>query len=93
MADFIKTNPNPFPEVDSQEVELPLGSGTGDHTAVYQNFHRAIQTGSPIRADGSEGRMSLELANAMIYSSDTGQEVTLPLDRQAYAALLQTLQA
>jgi hypothetical protein len=37
--------------------------------------------------------MSLELANAMIYSSHTGDVVELPLDRQRYAALLEELRA
>jgi hypothetical protein len=44
-------------------------------------------------ADGAEGRMSLELANAMIYSSHTRDEVELPLDRQRYTALLEDLRA
>ena len=36
--------------------------------------------------------MSLELANAIIYSSYTNQVVELPLDRAAYGALLAQLQ-
>jgi hypothetical protein len=36
--------------------------------------------------------MSLELANALIYSSATRQHVGLPLDRQAYAGLIDRLQ-
>jgi hypothetical protein len=35
--------------------------------------------------------MSLELANAMIYSSYTGQVIPLPLERASYAALLEGL--
>jgi hypothetical protein len=35
--------------------------------------------------------MSLELANAMIYSSYTGQVIPFPLDRRSYAALLEGL--
>jgi hypothetical protein len=37
--------------------------------------------------------MSLELANAMAYSSHTCSAVDLPLDRQKYAALLEELGA
>jgi hypothetical protein len=37
--------------------------------------------------------MSLELANAIIYSSQTDSAVTLPLDRQAYGDLLDRLRA
>jgi hypothetical protein len=35
--------------------------------------------------------MSLELANALIYSSATHQEVHLPLNRQAYVVLMNRL--
>jgi hypothetical protein len=36
--------------------------------------------------------MELELANALILSSYTHQEVQLPLQRQTYSTLLQQLQ-
>jgi hypothetical protein len=36
--------------------------------------------------------MALEIANAMIYSSYTHNEVKLPLDRRDYADLLADLQ-
>ncbi len=35
--------------------------------------------------------MSLELANALIYSNYTHSEVILPLDRQRYTRLLENL--
>jgi hypothetical protein len=42
-------------------------------------------------ADGVQGRMSLELANALIYSSANNAQVSLPLDRSAYSELLDRL--
>ncbi|NLG97080.1 MAG: Gfo/Idh/MocA family oxidoreductase [Chloroflexi bacterium] len=74
-------------------VELETGEGApaGDHPSVYRNFHAAILTGSPISASGEQGVMSLELANAMIYSSFTQSVVELPLDRQKYSELLESL--
>ncbi len=50
-----------------------IGEGRGDHPAVYRNFHAAILHGEPISADATEGRKSLELANAIIYSSKTAR--------------------
>lgn len=91
IASFIANSPEPFPEVGSQRVEIPFGTGTGDHLAVYRNFHKAVREGTQVRAGGKQGRMSLELANAMIYSSHTRQEVPLPLDRAAYVELLEKL--
>ena len=47
----------------------------------------------PPRADGRQGLMSLELANAITLSSYIGQPVALPLDRAAYNELLTSLKA
>ena len=79
------------PAVSSETVDLEDTSG--GERAVYRDLVAAIREGRPPRADGREGRMSLELANAITLSSHTGQPVTLPLDRAAYDALLADLQA
>jgi predicted dehydrogenase len=71
-------------------VDLPPGEA--DHAAVYRDLHAAILDGTPLRADGSQGRLSLELANAITLSSRRGIAVDLPLDRAAYITLLEELQ-
>ena len=78
------------PAVGREEVSLP-GDG-GGHLAVYKDLEDAIHTGRRPRCDGREALMSLELANAITLSSELGQPVTLPLDRQAYSTLLKKLQ-
>jgi predicted dehydrogenase len=75
----------------TQPVSVDVEDGAGDHPAIYQNFHAAILDGTPISADGQQGIMSLELANALIYSSFTGRLTELPLDRDEYGALLKRL--
>jgi predicted dehydrogenase len=78
----------------AQQVEtLTLPGDGGGHLAVYQDLASAIAEGRRPRADGREALMSLELANAVIYSGRTGQPVDLPLDRAAYAAMLAELRA
>ncbi len=62
------------------------------HEAGYRDFHRAVRESGEPRCNGEEGRMSLELANAMIYSGATSEAVDLPLDRAAYSDLLERLQ-
>lgn len=91
VASFLATSTDPFSAVPSQSTSVPLGKGTGDHLAVYRNFHNAVRHGTQVRSSGKQGRMSLELANAMIYSSHTGKEVALPLDRKQYGELLKKL--
>lgn len=93
LREHIAHSPERFAAPALVHETVPLSNGLGKHIEVYQDFHRAIQEGTPVRANGVEGRMSLELANAIIYSSYTGAPVELPLDRAGYAALLAELQA
>jgi predicted dehydrogenase len=91
LRDFLDNDPDPFGNPTLTPGDVDLEAGGGDHTAIYANFLDAVQHGAPLVADGAQGRLSLELANALIYSSHTGQQVSLPLDRPAYTALLQSL--
>jgi hypothetical protein len=54
-------------------------------------FVAAILDGDDLLAPASEGIHSVEMANAMIYSSLRGETVHLPLDGAAYAGLLDQL--
>ena len=93
LVEHILHSPERFASPQRIDEPIPLNDGLGKHIEVYQDLHRAIVEGTPVRADGYEGRMSLELANAIIYSSYTGSDVTLPLDRAGYATLLEELQS
>ena len=91
MIDQLLNSPQLFeaPKHATEIVTLP-GDG-GGHLAVYQDLAAAIATGGQPCCDGAEGRQSLELANAIIFSSYAERAVTLPLDRVAYDALLTNL--
>jgi predicted dehydrogenase len=78
---------------DAHPLAVSLPPGEADHAAVYRDLHAAILTGSPLRSDGAQGRLSLELANAITLSSQRGRAVDLPLDRAEYIALLTELQS
>lgn len=93
LVEHILHSPERFAAPAIVEEAVPLDAGDGKHWEVYQDLHNAIINGTPVRADGYEGRMSLELANAIIYASYTHSEVVLPLDRAGYGNLLQDLQA
>jgi predicted dehydrogenase len=93
LRDHVAHSPQPFSAPTLHPVGVALEPGAGDHVSVYRNLHEAILHGAPLTADGAAGRVSLELANAMIYSSHTQDEVVLPLDRRRYAALLADLRA
>lgn len=92
VREFAAASPSPYasPEATPEVLDLP-GDG-GGHLAVYRDLEAAMVKGRQPRVSGREALMSLELANAIIYPSHTGQPVTLPLDRAAYAELLKRLQ-
>jgi predicted dehydrogenase len=90
---FMAESDNPFGAPAGHPERLDPGEGTGNHLAVYRNLHQAIVQGTPLVADGVEGAKSLELANAMILSSFSGQTLELPLHREAYVTLLEDLKS
>ena len=93
VREFIAHNPGPYAAPTNLPTHVELEPGVGNHVSVYRNLHAAILDGAHLVADGADGRMSLELANGMIYSSHINGEVALPLDRQKYADLLADLKA
>ena len=81
---------DPFAPPAAGELRTIDGGG-GDHVDLYRDLAHALEAGRPPIAPGREAATPLELANAIIYSSHTGEEVRLPLDRSRYAALLAEL--
>jgi predicted dehydrogenase len=79
------------PQIDVETVTLE-GDG-GGHGALHRDLYEAVMAGGKPRIDGREGLMSLELANAFILSSHTERAVMVPVERAAYAALLEELRA
>jgi predicted dehydrogenase len=91
LREFVLQSPNPYSQPAKQLIPVALEPRAGDNLSIWRSLHAAILQGTPLIVDGIAGRMSLELANAMIFASHTRQEVEFPLDRQAYAALLEDL--
>ena len=74
----------------TEEIIPITGHGT-QHLGIMENFVSAILDGSGLLAPAAEGGHSVELANAMLHSTLTGQTVTLPLDGDAYEHQLDRL--
>ncbi len=90
LKEYVATEPESFgkpPKLAPVTVELEAEAG--GHFPVYRDLHEAILKGSPLMIDGSEGRKSLELACAMIYSDLLRKEVELPLDRRMYDSMIE----
>lgn len=92
MTEFSRTTKEGFAIPDVWQCNIPLAPGCGrQHQGITHNFIDAILDGTPLIAPASEGINSVELANAMLYSSQTQSTVNMPLDSQAFEQELQRL--
>jgi predicted dehydrogenase len=91
MLEFSRAAKTGFARPEVWHVDVPFDNAPAQHATLTQNFVEAILDGAPLVAPGAEGLNSVELANAMLYSSLTGHTITLPLDGAAYEARLQQL--
>jgi predicted dehydrogenase len=91
MLEFSRTSKSGFVKPESQTEEIPLPNAAAPHAALMQNFINAICQGEPLIAPGVEGIHSVELANAIVYSSLLGQTVDLPMNGAAWETKLNQL--
>lgn len=91
MLEFSKTAKGGFARPEVWNVEIPVEASGGKHEDITQNFVDAVLDGVPLIAPADEGVWSVELANAILYSSLIGQSVEIPLDGAAYEAKLNQL--
>jgi predicted dehydrogenase len=91
MFEFGKTSKVGFAKPDVWNIEIPYDTTAGAHQHITQNFVDAILDGTPLIAPASEGIHSVELANAILYSSMENRTIDLPLDSAAYERKLQQL--
>lgn len=80
-----------FSKPEIWNIDIPFTDAAQQHATLMQNFVGAILDGTPLIAPGSEGLHSVELANAIVFSSLLGQTVELPLDGAAWEQRLAQL--
>jgi UDP-N-acetyl-2-amino-2-deoxyglucuronate dehydrogenase len=73
----------------AEAVELP--KGRGGHGDLHADFAAAVREGREPLVPAREALCSLEIANAIVLSTHEERAVPLPVDRDAYAALLANL--
>lgn len=91
MIEFSRSAKAGFARPDVWNIDIPFDNAPAQHATLMQNFVDAILDGAPLVAPGEDGLRSVELANAMLYSSILGQTVELPLDGGAYERMLDGL--
>lgn len=92
VTEFSRTTSHAFGSPDIWEINVPLTSvEQAQHQSITQNFVDAILTGVHPTVCGEDGINSVELANAMIYSTLTDATVEFPLDGAVYEQALNNL--
>lgn len=91
MTEFSAAATTGFARPEVWNVEVPFDNAPAQHSTLTQNFVDAILDKVPLIAPGEEGLRSVELANAILFSSLQGQTVELPLDGAAYERKLNEL--
>ncbi|MFZ9853830.1 MAG: Gfo/Idh/MocA family protein [Limisphaerales bacterium] len=80
-----------FSKPDVLDIEHPFTDAPHPHATLLQNFVAAILDGAPLIAPGRDGLGSVELANAIVFSSLRGETLDLPLSGAAWEQELQRL--
>jgi predicted dehydrogenase len=91
VSEHLATATGMFDVPASVDEPVLLPAGWGNHLDVHEDFAAAVRAGSEPRVPARSALGSLEVANAIVLSSYTGEAVPLPVDRDAYAALLADL--
>jgi len=90
---FQKTTSDAMAKPDVWNIEIPAQANAWgpQHAEILQNFVNAIIAGEPLIAPAEEGIHSVELANAILYSSLVEKVIELPLDAAEYESKLKQL--
>ncbi|HXG48680.1 MAG TPA: Gfo/Idh/MocA family oxidoreductase [Methylomirabilota bacterium] len=91
MIEFSRTAKTGFAKPEIWNVEIPFENAGNQHATLLQNFVDAILDGAPLVAPGAEGLGSVELANALLYSSLLERTLELPMDGAAFERKLEEL--
>ena len=80
---------NPWYQTTPLESEPETDGKNEQHIGVMKAFAAHILRGEPLVASASDGLNALTLSNAIHLSGWTGETVRIPLDEEAFDALLQ----
>jgi predicted dehydrogenase len=90
VSAWCATHPKGFEAPPVAQRDFTFENTGGQHVEILQNFADAILDCAPLIAPAAEGIHSLELANAMLFSTFQDATITLPLDAAAYEAALKS---
>jgi len=91
MSEFSRTTSEPFAAPPLSTLEIPTSGKGPQHLGILQNFVDAIAGQAELVAPAVEGIHSVELANAMLFSTLEDRTIELPFEAGAYRNHLERL--
>lgn len=92
MSEWSRTTDRGFEKPAIWNCEIPLPGDRGEqHIGIMKNFTNAVLKGEKLISPAAEGIHSVELGNAILFSSLLGKTVDLPLSGAAYERALKKL--
>ncbi len=88
LPQYSATTADAFGTPEFDRVRETLAPAPPRHSDVIRNFAEFVASGTPPIGSARDGARSVELANAMLYSTWTNRDVTFPLDAPAYKRAL-----
>lgn len=89
VSQFSRSTPSMFGVPETWEVEIPVEGEGEQHLGILRDFASACLKGHAPIAPAIDGLRQIELANAILFSSDTEQTLEFPLDAAAYQRWLE----
>ena len=80
MIEFSRTAKTGFSKPEATTDEIPFATAPAPHASLMQNFVNATLDGEPLLAPGADGVHSVELANAIVFSSLRNDTLELPMN-------------
>ena len=91
MTKFSRTTKEHFGRPPVWNVEIPVQQKGEQHLGIMKNFTEAVLDGATLIAPAAEGIHSVELGNAILFSSLEGKTVDMPISAPKYEARLKKL--
>ncbi|MFV0337786.1 MAG: Gfo/Idh/MocA family protein [Chthoniobacterales bacterium] len=88
MSEFSRTTSGGFATPPTWNIDIPVQGHGGQHVEIIQNFTAAILDKAPLIAPAKEGIYSVELGNAMLFSSFQNKTIEFPLNAKSYETFL-----
>jgi predicted dehydrogenase len=91
MTKYSQTTAEHFGRPGVWNVEIPVEQKGEQHNGILKNFTNAVLDGEKLLAPAAEGINSVELGNAILFSSMEGKTIDMPMSAPKYEARLKKL--